>query len=228
MRGFRIFGEYLFEYFVLTALLILSLVLVLPFIPIYIGVISYFMHKRDDRMFKDIFVTIKENIGIIIKFTIFELIILVTSFLNVYFFRQHMEGFNIVILVISYIFLILGIIFLAHAPMIIIGMNVNLRQLIYNTFLFFFGGVVNSFIAIIALGGLVVAASYVPYVVIPLIYFAVLAVEYFTNKNFLVLKAKKLKTSVYELTKKQNEDIYFDEEPQNIINENEKGREGKK
>lgn len=210
MKGFRIFGEYLFEYFVITLLLILSLALVIPFVPVYIGTIEYFTHKRDDRMFKDIFKTIKENLKIIIKFTIFELIVLVVSFLNVYYFRTHTEGFNIVILVISYVFLFLGIIFLAHAPMIIIGMNVNLRKLIYNCFLFFFGGLANSVIAILALAGLVIGASYLPYIVIPLLYFAVLIVEIFTRKSFLNLKAKSMHTTVHELTKKENEDVFFE------------------
>ena len=211
MKGFRIFGEYLFEYFVITMLLVLSLALVLPFVPVYIGTIAYFMHKHDDRMLKDIFICIKENLAIIIKFTIFELIILVTAFLNVYYFRTHTEGFNMVILVISYVFLFLGVIFLAHAPMIIIGMNVNLRKLIYNCFLFFFGGIANSVISILALAGLVIATSYVPYIFIPLSYFVVLIVEYFTKKSFYVLKAKSLHISVHELMEKESQDAFFEE-----------------
>ena len=214
MKGFKIFGDYLFEYFVITFLLVLSFVLVIPFVPIFVGVISYLMHKRDDRMLKDIFVTIKENIGIIIKFTIFELIVLIASILNIYYFMNHQEGFNVAILVISYVFLFLGIIFLAHAPMIIIGMRVNLRQLIFNTFLFFFGGFINSILAIASICGIVIVASRLPYLAIPLFYFVAVAVEYFTNKNFLVFKAKKLNISVYELTNKQNEEDYFEEFPQ--------------
>lgn len=211
MKGFRIFGEYIFEYLILTIILVLSLILVIPFIPVYIGVVGYLTHKRDDRMLKDIFTTIKENWKIILKFTIFELIILVFSFLNIYYFRQNMTGFNTVIVVISYVFLFFGVVFLAHAPMIIIGMNVNLRQLILNTFLFFFGGVINSIIAIAALAGLTAIASYIPYLVIVLLYFAVVIVEYFTRKNFLFLKARKLNMSVEELTKREQEDTYLEE-----------------
>ncbi len=211
MKGFRIFGEYIFEYLILTIILVLSLILVIPFIPVYIGVVGYLTHKRDDRMLKDIFTTIKENWKIILKFTIFELIILVFSFLNIYYFRQNMTGFNTVIVVISYVFLFFGVVFLAHAPMIIIGMNVNLRQLILNTFLFFFGGVINSIIAIAALAGLTAIALYIPYLVIVLLYFAVVIVEYFTRKNFLFLKARKLNMSVEELTKREQEDTYLEE-----------------
>ena len=211
MKGFRIFGEYIFEYLILTIILVLSLILVIPFIPVYIGVVGYLTHKRDDRMLKDIFTTIKENWKIILKFTIFELIILIFSFLNIYYFRQNMTGFNTVIVVISYVFLFFGVVFLAHAPMIIIGMNVNLRQLILNTFLFFFGGVINSIIAIAALAGLTAIASYIPYLVIVLLYFAVVIVEYFTRKNFLFLKARKLNMSVEELTKREQEDTYLEE-----------------
>ena len=214
MKGFKIFGDYLFEYLIITLLLILSLVLVIPFIPVFIGVISYLTHKREDRMLKDVFITIKDNAKIIIKFTIFELIVMLVSILNIYFFAKHSEGFNSVILVLSYVFLVLGIIFLAHAPMIIIGMNVNLRQLIFNSFLFFFGGVVNSLIAIVSIGALFVIASYIPYGILPLIYFVAVAVAHFTYKNFLVFKAKKLNISVYELTKRQNEDDFLEDYPQ--------------
>ena len=214
MKGFKIFGDYLFEYLIITLLLILSLVLVIPFIPVFIGVISYLTHKREDRMLKDVFITIKDNAKIIIKFTIFELIVMVVSILNIYFFAKHSEGFNSVILVLSYVFLVLGIIFLAHAPMIIIGMNVNLRQLIFNSFLFFFGGVVNSLIAIVSIGALFVIASYIPYGILPLIHFVAVAVAHFTYKNFLVFKAKKLNISVYELTKRQNEDDFLEDYPQ--------------
>ena len=138
MKWFRIFGEYIFEYLILTIILVLSLILVIPFIPVYIGVVGYLTHKRDDRMLKDIFTTIKENWKIILKFTIFELIILIFSFLNIYYFRQNMTGFNTVIVIISYVFLFFGVVFLAHAPMIIIGMIVNLRQIILNTFSFLY------------------------------------------------------------------------------------------
>ena len=211
MRGFRIFGEYLFEYFVITLLLILSIVLVLPFVPMYVGIISYFTHKRNDRMLKDIFITIKENLGIIIKFTILEVIILVVSLLNIYFFMGNWEGFNIVILVLSYIALFVGIVFLAHAPMIIIGMRLNLRQLIFNCVLFFFGGLINSLISILAIAGLIVLASYYPHLAVLAVYFVPLIVSYFTLKSFRVFKAKKLNISVHELIEKENKDIYFED-----------------
>lgn len=221
MNGFRIFGDYVFEFLVITFLLIVSLALVIPFVPVYVGVIAYFTHHRDDRMFKDIFRAIKDNWKILIKFTIFELIVLVVSFLNVYYFRTHTEGFNIVILVLSYVFLFIGVIFLVHAPMIIIGMNVNLRQLIYNSFLFFFGGVINSAIAVLAVGGAVILASYMPYLIPLLLYPVTLIVEILTNRNFLFFKARKMGISVEELKRKQNEDIFFED----VSQTNSKGEE---
>lgn len=215
MKGFKIFGDIVFEYLMITLLMVLSLLTVIGFIPTFIGIVSYFNHNKNDRMFKDIFRTIKDNFKIILKFTILELIILIVSILNIYYFMGHQEGFNVVILGLSYFFLAIGIIFLAHAPMIIIGMNVNLRQLIINCFLFFFGGLVNSLIAIASLALIVVLAAYIPYLIILYVYFSVKAVAYFTGKNFLVFKAKKLNVSVQELTKMQNEDIYFNENIEN-------------
>ncbi len=211
MKGFKIFGDYIFEYLVITLMIILSSLTVIGFVPMFVGIVAYYNRRKDDRMFKDIFIAIKDNLKIIIKFTIIELIILIVSILNIYYFSAHQEGFNIVILWLSYFFLFIGIVFLAHAPMIIIGMNVNLRQLIFNCFLFFFGGLLNSIIAIAAVALIVILAAYIPYLIILYVYFAVRAVAYFTGKNFMVFKAKKLNISVYELQKKENEDVYFTE-----------------
>ena len=212
MKGFRIFGEYVFEYLILTFLLTISLILVIPFVPVYIGTISYLTHKRDDRMLKDLFISIKENWSIILKFTILELITIFVPFLNIYFFRNHFEGINILITILSYIVLFVGIIFLAHGPMIIIGMKVNLRQLIYNCFLFFIGGFINSILAILSIIGILIVSSNLPYLVILLLYFMCVVVEHFTRKNYLFFKARSKNLTVQQLLEKENEDIYFNED----------------
>ncbi|MBQ3253752.1 MAG: hypothetical protein IJA65_04265 [Acholeplasmatales bacterium] len=211
MKGLRIIGDYFLEYLIITLLLILSAILIIPFIPVFIGVISYFRRDLDARMLKDIFVPIKENLVIIIKFTIFELVLLSFSALNIYFMNTNLEVMNEFILFISYVGLIIGIIFLINAPIIILNMNVNLRQLLFNSIALIFGGFVNSLLAIAAVGVYVVAGILFPYLLLIGIYIVPFFVSKYTNQNLLKLKARKLKTTVEELTKKENQDDYFDE-----------------
>jgi hypothetical protein len=108
--------------------------------------------------------------------------------------------------------LFIGIIFLAHGPMIIIGMKVNLRQLIYNCFLFFIGGFINSILAILSIIGILIVSSNLPYLVILLLYFMCVVVEHFTRKNYLFFKARSKNLTVQQLLEKENEDIYFNED----------------
>ena len=82
MKGLKLIGDYFLEYLIISVLLILSFTLIIPFIPMLIGIVSYFRRKIDDRMLKDIFKPIKENIKIIIKFTVFELILVLFSLIS--------------------------------------------------------------------------------------------------------------------------------------------------
>ena len=51
MKGLRLFGDYAFEFFVITLLVALSAVLILPFIPMVVGVAGYFKTYINSRRF---------------------------------------------------------------------------------------------------------------------------------------------------------------------------------
>lgn len=211
MKGLRIVGSYIFEYFLITLLLILSLILVIPFIPVYIGVYNFFKRPMDDRMFIDIFKTIKREFKIIIPYSLVELGLIIFGGLNVYYMTNNPENMNLLFLIASYIALIIALILFIHAPAIISNMNVSFRQLLVNSFMLTFGGVLNSLlmaaIVVIYLFGVLNFATLIPIG----LYFLCLINNQTIERNILTLKARSMNMSVEELKRKQNEDDYIDE-----------------
>ena len=55
MKGLNVFGEYAFEFLVITILMGLSAVLILPFVPMLVGVTGFFSRPMGERRFKDIY-----------------------------------------------------------------------------------------------------------------------------------------------------------------------------
>ena len=211
MKGLRIVGSYLFEYFVVTLLLVFSLVLVIPFIPIYIGVYNFLKRPMEDRMLSDIFKTIKRDFKIIIPYSLVELGLIIFGGLNIYYMTNNPEQMNSIFLTASYIALFIALVLFIHAPAIISNMNVSFRELLVNSFTLTFGGVTNSLltaaIVVLYLYGIVNFAWLVPIG----IYFLCLVNNQTIERNVLVLKAKSLNMTVDELKRKQNEDDYIDE-----------------
>ncbi len=211
MKGLYAFGEYAFEFLILTVLVALSAVLVLPFSTVITGVTGYFKLGMGDRRLKDIFVTIGQNWKILIFYTLFQLIILVFPIFNIYFFNTHPENINNFVLAVSYITLIFGVIYLVTAPTVIVNMNVTFRQLLYNGFMLIFGGLLRSILSVACVAGVVAMILYFPYTVVLTFYAVPLLVSKLMGENMYVLKAKALKTSVYELKKAQKADDYLNE-----------------
>lgn len=211
MKGLNVFGEYAFEFLVVTILMVLSAVTILPFVPMLVGVTGFFSRPMGERRFKDIFITIKQNAKIIVFYTIFQLIILVFPVLNIYYFNFHPQETNGFVLAVSCIALVACVIYLATAPTIIINMNVNFFQLLRNGFMLIFGGLLRSILAVLCFAGVVALILYYPYVIIFTLYLVPFAVSYLMRENMYVLKAKALKTSVYELKKQRTKDDYLDE-----------------
>lgn len=211
MKGLRIVGSYIFEYLLVTLLLVLSLTLVIPFIPIYIGVYNFFKRPMEDRAIIDIFKIIKKEFKIIIPFTLVELGLIIFGGLNVYYMTNNPENMNPLFLIASYIALIIALVLFIHAPAIISNMNVTFRQLLVNSFTVTFGGITNSLlmaaIVILYLIGIMNFAALAPVG----IYVLCLINNQTIERNILVLKAKSLNMTVEELKKKQKEDDYIDE-----------------
>lgn len=211
MKGFRIFGDYAFEFLVVTVLLALSAVLIIPFIPMLVGVAGYFKTDINTRRFKDIFTAIGRNWKILIFYTVFQLVIVIFPVLNIYFFNTHPENTNYFVLAVSCVALFIGIVYLVTAPTVIINMNVNLRQLLYNGVMLIFGGLLRSIISALCVAGIVALILFYPYVVPLTLYAVPLAISKLMAENFIKLKAKALKTSVFELKRKQTEDDYIND-----------------
>ena len=164
MKGFRLFGDYAFEFFVITLLVALSAVLILPFIPMVVGVAGYFKTDINSRQFKDIFTTIGKSWKILIFYTVFQLIIIIFPVLNIYFFNTHPENTNYFVLAVCCVALFVGVIYLVAAPTVIVNMDVTLRQLLYNGIMLLFGGLLRSLISLACVAGIIALILFYPYV----------------------------------------------------------------
>ena len=211
MKGLRLLGDYALEFVVVTLLVALSALSVIFFVPMIVGVTAYFKNDINTRRFKDIFTTIGKNWKILIFYTLFQLIIIVFPVLNIYFFNTHPENVNYFVLAVSVIALIVGVIYLATAPTVIVNMEVTFRQLIYNGIMMLFGSLWRSLVSVLIIAGIVALILYYPYVVVITLYVAPMIISRMMKENFYHLKAKALNTSVFELKKKEKDDDYLDE-----------------
>ena len=211
MKGLRILGDYALEFLVVTLLVALSAFTVIFFVPMIVGVTGYFQNDINSRRFKDIFTTIGRNWKILIFYTLFQLVIIVFPVLNIYFFNTHPENTNFFVLAVCVIALLVGIIYLSTAPTVIVNMDVTFRQLIYNGIMMIFGSLWRSIVSILLIAGIVVLILYYPYAVLITLYAVPMIISRLMTENFYYLKAKALKTSVFELKKKEKEDNYLDE-----------------
>ncbi len=211
MKGLRLLGDVIFEYLIITLILILSICLVIPCIPVFVGVIAYLRLDINTRTLRDFWMGIKENIKILIPYSIFELTILAFSILNLYFFLTHPEKNQMIVLILSYIALFIGIVFFIHAPIIILTMKVNFRQLMYNSIMLIFGGIFRSILTIVLMIGIAFIAIYFPHLLFFLPYFIAFVIAKMIYPNFYVLKARALKTTPQELLNQEQQDAYLDE-----------------
>ncbi len=187
MKGLRLLGDVIFEYLIITLILILSICLVIPFIPVFVGVIAYLRLDINTRTLRDF------------------------SILNLYFFLTHPEKNQMIVLILSYIALFIGIVFFIHAPIIILTMKVNFRQLMYNSIMLIFGGIFRSILTIVLLIGVAFIAIYLPHLLFFLPYFIAFVIAKMIYPNFYVLKARALKTTPQELLNQEQQDAYLDE-----------------
>ena len=214
MKGLRVVGDYALEFLVITLLVALSAVTMLPFIPMLVGVTAFFGNEMGTRRFKDIFTAIGANWKILIYYTLFQLVIILFPVLNIYFFNTHPEQMNNFVLAVSYIALVVGVVFLATAPTVIVNMKVNFFQLLRNGIMMLFGSLWRSVVSVAIIAGIVAMIIYYPYPIALTLYAAPLVNAKLMKENFYHLKAKALGTNVYELKKKQKEDDYLDEKGQ--------------
>ena len=209
MKGIGKFGEYVLEVVVVTLLVALSAATVIPFIPMMVGLAGYFRNKKEVRMFRDIFDTIKENWKILIPYTIFQLLITVFPILNIFYFNTHLDQMNYFILALSYVALVIGAIYFVSAPTIIVNMNVSFFQLLRNGFMLLFGGLLRSLACLAAVAGVIALILFYPYTVIASFYLLPMIVTKFMLENLYVLKARMLGTNVYTIKAAEQDDDYY-------------------
>lgn len=210
MRGLALLGERLTEFFIITLLLGFSALTILPFVPMWVGVMAFLGKDKDQRRWKDIFVTIKDNWKILIPYTVFQLVILLFSVLNIYYLNTHLEEMNYFVYAVSYVALIVGLIYFVSAPTIIVYMNVTFRQLLSNGIMLMFGTWWRGLASLAVVLGIFFMVLNAPYYVILTLYFAPLVISKWMKENFYHLKAKAMNTSVYELKKQENVDNYLE------------------
>ena len=208
-NNFKKIGDIVFDYVIISLLLTVSLLLLIPFIPMYIGVNYYFSKNSEERSLKDIFICIKNNFGIICKFTILEVLILVFSIGNILFFNTGSRS-NDLITLLSYVFLIFGVIFFVNSSIIINNMNVTLKQLLFNCITFIFGKWYVSLILIALVIAAVIGLTYFPYLIPFALYFIAIVNQKTNGPIFNILKAKQMKTTVNEMLEQENRDDYYD------------------
>lgn len=206
-----VFGDYVFEYMLITFLLLCSIPLIIPFPLMVIGVVGYFKKDIHSRRYADIFKTIKDNLKIGIIYSFFISVLIVFSVLNLYFNLNKTAFLNNVMTVVSYLTLMIGAIYLITGPTIIVYMNVNFKELLYNGFMLILGKPLYSFLAILILISLIALILYFPYIVILLPYFITLVIAMMMKENFLCLKAKVLGVTVDSLKKEPSEDDDYTE-----------------
>ena len=211
MRGLQRIGEYFLEFIVVTLISLVAAATVIGFFPITVGLAGFFRRDINNREFKDIFITIGKNWKLILPYSIFQIVIIGFSILNIYFFNTHLENLNGFILAVSYITLIIGCFYMTTAPTVIVNMNVNFFQLLVNGIMLLFGGFLNSLVSIICVAGVVYLILNYPIIALATLYAFPFITDKLMLENLYRLKAKALKTTVYELKKQEKEDDYLDE-----------------
>ena len=218
MKGIGIFGEYVLEVVVVTLLVGVSAITVIPFIPMMVGLAGFFKNKKNVRLFRDIFLTIGENWAILIPYTIFQLLITVFPILNIYYFNTHLDQMNYVILSLSYIALVIGAIYFATAPTIIVNMNVSFFQLLRNGFMLLFGGLIRSILALAVVAGVIALILLYPYATPAALYLTPFLLTKLMIENLYVLKARMLGTNVYTIKKAEEDEDYYLQKPPVQVN----------
>lgn len=206
LEGFRKFGTFLFDFLVITILLTLSLVLVFPFPFILTGVHNFFLYKFEDRRLANIFNILKPNFKILLKFSLFWGVVVILSVFEIVFFN--INGLrNDILTFICYLLLILSVIFITDAPIIIIRMNVNLKQLLFNCITLIYGCWWFLLISFIVTIGYFVAFAYFPYIGGAGLYLLVFIANHASRRAIRNLMAKRLKTNPSEVLEPENKEI---------------------
>ena len=206
LEGFRKLGTFLFDFVVITILLTVSLALVFPFPFILTGVHNYFLYKLEDRRLANIFNILKPNFKILLKFSLTWGVAVVLAVFEIVFFN--INGLkNDPLTLICYVILLIAVILITDAPIIILRMNVTLKQLLFNCITLIYGCWWFLVIAFIVTIGYFVAFAYFPYIGGAGLYFIALIDNFASRRAIRNLMAKRLKVKPEEIEEPENKEI---------------------
>lgn len=190
MKKLDTIGTILFDYMISVVLLNLAALLILPLIPLWIGYQKYVETDLHSRNLRLIFANIKENIKIISQLTLFLVILFGFVTLNLMWLKTDFVILDILIKVISYIVLWIGLTTLIFSPTIITNMHVTFKELIYNSLMLIFGGIINYLIAFALLITFLYLSVQSIFVLIFGIPFVIYMIARLSNINLYSLKEK--------------------------------------
>ena len=206
VNGFWKVGTFIFDYLVITILLSISLVLVFPFPFILTGVHKYLCFKFEERRLAVIFETIKENWKILLKFSLFWGVLTGLAVWEVVLFNVGKFD-SIPMTVVCYVILVLSVVMITNAPMLIVRMNLTLKQLLFNCITVIYGCWYLCLLAYILTIGYIIGVSFFLYIAPVGIFFLVWYDNFATRKAIKVLKAKALKIKVEEVEEIENKKV---------------------
>lgn len=180
----------IFDAIIIIALFSLSLVSIIGFVPMFVGVCGYFTSPRDDRKLITIFQTIIAGGKTLISFSILATIAMMISILNISF-AKYLEGMIVnVMLFSSWIVLSLSIWLILFVSPIIVRMNVSMKHLLVNAAIVSVTSGFKSLLIVIFAGSCVYIGLVFPYVLGILIYFLCLINTSVCNLTIDQLKRK--------------------------------------
>ena len=183
-------GNSVFDYIIVSILLILSFITVIPFVAILVGIVAYFITNTNERSLFIIFITIRKNIQMIFKVTVLYVIVLGAIVLNLYVIESTVRIIDIIVTSISYIGLFILLNVIVNGPIIILKMNVSLRELVVNCFYLIFGDIKNYVLIIVTIFIFIYGITYSYLLLIFGIYFVILLIAKLTFINFIKLKER--------------------------------------
>lgn len=178
-------GSSVFDVMFLTLILVIGTFLVIPLIPLWIGIQKYIQADPEERTMSMVFRNIQENLSITLQVTLFLILLLGASSVNILFLHTGNTVMDAIIQGISYILLFLGITIMMHVGVIITNMRVTFREAIYNSLMLVFGGIPSYLLQLAILIGFVylVTVSVIFYLGIFLVIAAVSRLSYVLFKK---------------------------------------------
>lgn len=188
LQKIDVIGTALFNYIILSILLNIGVILILPFIPIVVGISAYHIEHKDNQSLRTIGSSINENRTLIFQFSLFIIAVVTVSITNILVFDTGYTVLETIIDFISYLLLFVAILLVLHGPVLIIEMKLTFKELLFNSIMLPFGGLIAFFtnIGIVLLFGYLTTQSILYFIFG--ISFVIQAITRFSYQNLIKLK----------------------------------------